>query len=248
MKLSTAVIVSWLIGNAQYVLGRSSGNTCQIPEGPFEKSCTNIAIEFCTNNQYAKNRCKLTADCDSDANPPYVFSNHNELYFPVDMTFTNVLNNNGTIFHPVLDRINKNLEGIEFAECNPCLLPEGCYKNSCPQISITYLPELNGTETPCLFQADCSQNMIRNEARHNVYPRSPLTHNEAMLPKNVLFSGIKNYHGTVGPQSEEFKVTTDQCYARNSTEEVAGSQASRFNAERYLSGMVLGAGLALTLG
>jgi hypothetical protein len=248
MQLGTTLFVSWLIGNAQFVLGRTSGNVCEIPEGPFEKSCTNIAVEFCQNNQYAETPCKLTADCDPDGQLPYNYSSFNTLMFPEHTTYLNVENNNGSISHPVLDEINKELKKEKQLECNPCFLPEGNYKESCIKFSVTYLHWLDEMSVaPCLFQADCQQDMRRNEHRYKHSPRSKDIHNEAMLRKYVKYKDVKNHDGVVKHPANQFEVTTNQCLERRSTEEVAVSKASRFKADRTTTGLAMVAGAAMVL-
>lgn len=97
---------------------------------------------------------------------------------------------------------------------NACKVPEGHYIHVCVRTSITNLDHLGiHGEAPCLFQADCFAGRLPLPTDY--------IHNEAMLPKNILFSNINNVHGKLIDKSKRLEFTTEVCYERADHENVA---------------------------
>lgn len=101
----------------------------------------------------------------------------------------------------------------------PGRIPQGEYNKSCLWISVTYEPKFDTADdsAPCLFRADCSrENTNLRTTRGSTHQ---ITHNEAWLPKSVIYTGVYNNGGQVTHPA--FDVSTDECLVTESTKRVA---------------------------
>lgn len=193
----------------------NDGDLCRVPEGNFKATCTNISMEFCSNLPLDQTPCKFNVACYTS--PEHSAYKTTTMYLPRAVQFWNVTNVGGVLSHPVMDELQAQQQGSNFA-CNPCILPNGNYLDSCEKISIKHLPK----EKLCLFRADCDLKMRKGL---RTATKRDFIHNEALVPENTALTDVKNLYGSVIHPSNMLRNAQDFCYEVGETAPVAENSA-----------------------
>lgn len=218
-------------------------NLCNKPHGSFEENCEIISLRLSALPKSGAEVCKLWFVCNDE--------NYNlkggQVYFPLSISYQSVTEDE------LLEKTSESsapndkcLETNKNLQTEPCLIPEGNYKNSCINPVINYLPLDNPTQS-CLFSVLCDPNMYkREESRHRRYNASPkYKQNQVWLPLNAQYTNMKNLAGDLIHPSGKLNFT-DECIPIPEHQRLLESDAMSTHAGFITVGVVASA-MALTL-